>query len=252
MNINTPELYNFLEEYDDSINNNSIKKIMYISILKKMLSKNNNIYNKILFLENSIQRPTLKNIIIYFIKVNKEYTKLFFIKNILFSEHLNTLLIERYVTCLCQLLDNNYYYFSKYFYTILKESILELNTKSQNIIIDTELDLDTKFNNEYIFYNLTDFCIMIFDRLERKKYELSLKNNDILEFDNIFKLVIRLLDFGFINYLEELNSRITERDDVILDIIYYESVIFKLKNELENTNRDNIEEKRRILKIKED
>ena len=90
-----------------------------------------------------------------------------------------------------------------------------------------------------------------FDRLERKKYELSLKNNDILEFDNIFKLVIRLLDFGFINYLEELNSRITERDDVILDIIYYESVIFKLKNELENTNIDNIEEKRRILKINE-
>lgn len=252
ININNDSFFTFLDNYDDISNNNFVKNTIFTSVFKKILSKQNNIYSKILFLEKVVTHKNLKITLFNFVKQNYTQTKLFLIKSILFSEQNNTTLLERYTTVICELFDYNYYYFQNYFLMPLKELTTELREKSQHILIETPEDLKTKFNNTHIFNNLTDFSIMLFDRIERQKYELCLKNKEAICFNTIFKIIIKLLEFGYINYIEELNVRLIEKEDNMLDIIYYESLILKLKEDIENNEPYlSLEDKMQLLKTNE-
>lgn len=254
ININNESFFTFLDNYDDISNNNFVKNTIFTSVFKKILSTQNNVYSKIQFLEKVVAHKNLKLTLFNIVKNNYTQTKLFLIKSILFSENNNTLLLERYTNVICELFDNNYYYFQNYFLKALKTLVGELHEKSQHISIETPEDLKTKFNKTHIFSNLTDFSIMLFDRIERKKYELCLKNKEAICFDTIFKIIVRLLEFGYINYIEELNVRMIERDDYILDIIYYETLILKMKEDIENNENylpTLLEDKMQLLKTNE-
>lgn len=243
------DLINYLENSNDS---SVIIKTILISVVKKILCRKNNFYNKINFLENLVKTSKLKKILINFFIFNKEETKQYFIINIFNNKILPYEFKERYCKFICNLFENKYDRIIKFYIILIKEEVYKYNQKGQNIFLDEIKDLENKFKHQNFISHLTEFCIVLFNKIQIQDFRISKYNKNLTE-NSLFTIIIRLLEYGLINDIEELHMRNLEKEEHLTDIAYFDSINFEMKKELEERilNEKEQLEKTELISINE-
>ena len=218
-----PILIHFLDHYEE----NPIKNVMLNGIFKLYLNSDN-IYIKIEFLKHMLKTYNLKYDLlksIYF----KPYSNINILNSIIGDPFYNLITNDTFVDIIVNLYDNNYYDICSHFIPIVKKYIRKFSKTQYEDISDKD---KLNYECDMIRMNCTFFCIKLFNKIDKYRHTFFGSKPS-----QLFNSIVRLLDIGCINYIEEISLRTNDLEDMKMNIMEFE---FKNDNILTSTDNSQI------------